>query len=93
MALLDISFIRAFGERAGFTRIRGRGRDIELLIDEENGADMELIAVLMAAESDSYKLVFNAGRRPNIMVWGAAADENKSAEILRNLFAQADDKS
>ena len=93
MALLDISFIRAFGERAGFTRIRCRGRDIELLIDEENGADMELIAVLMAAEPDPYKLVFNAGKRPNIMVWEAAADENKSAEILRNLFAQADDKS
>jgi transcription-repair coupling factor (superfamily II helicase) len=93
MALLDISFIRAFGERAGFTRICGRGRDIELLIDEENGADMELIAQLMAAESGRHKLVFNAGRRPNIMVWEAAADENKSARILRDLFAQADEKS
>jgi transcription-repair coupling factor (superfamily II helicase) len=93
MALLDISFIRAFGERAGFTRIRGRGRDLELVIDEENGADMELIAVLMAAESGRHKLVFNAGKRPNIMVWEAAADENKSTAILRDLFAQADEKS
>ncbi|MDD2427047.1 MAG: transcription-repair coupling factor [Eubacteriales bacterium] len=93
MALLDISYIRAFGERAGFTRIRGRGRDIELIIDEEKGADMELIAALMAAESGRHKLVFNAGKRPNIMVWDAAADENKSAAILQDLFAQADDKS
>lgn len=92
LALLDISYIRAFGERAGFSRIRGRGRDIELVIDEENGADMELIAALMAAESGRHKLVFNAGKRPNIMVWEAAADENKTAAILRDLFAQADEK-
>ncbi|NLC25758.1 MAG: transcription-repair coupling factor [Fastidiosipila sp.] len=93
MALLDISFVRAFGERAGFTRIRGRGRDIELVIDTENDVDMELIAALMAAESGRHKLVFNAGKRPNIMIWEAAGDENKAAGILRDLFAQADDKS
>lgn len=93
LALLDISYIRAFGEGAGFSRVRARGSDLELLLSEVASDRMDLIARLLASGSDDYPLTFKAGYRPLIRVSGGARKPSASPGLLRDLFAAAESHS
>ena len=93
LALLDISYIRAFGERAGFSRIRARADDLELLLSQEAADSMDLIARLMASSGEDYPLSFKAGYRPLIRMSGGARKPSASPALLRELFAGADSYS
>ncbi len=90
LALLDISYIRAFGERAGLSRIRTEGRDVELLLSEEAVSSMDRIAAILAAGDPGKPLVFKAGHRPRILVPGAAVKARRTPELLRELFTAAE---
>ncbi len=90
VSLLDISYIRAFGERAGFSRIRADGRDVELLLSEDTSDSMDLIAGLLASGGEEYPLVFKAGYRPLVLVSGASGKPRKTTGILRDLFAETE---
>ena len=93
LALLDISYIRAFGERAGFSRIRARADDLELLLSQDASEGMDLIARLMASAGEDYPLSFKAGYRPLIRMSGGARKPSASPALLRELFAGADSYS
>lgn len=90
LALLDISYIRAFGERAGFARIRSDGEDIELLLAEEASESMDLISRVMAGETPDLPLTLKAGYRPLILIRGAARKPALTPGLLRDLFSGAD---
>ncbi len=87
LALLDIAYIRAFGERAGFSRIRASGSDIELLLSDQASDSMDLIASLLASGTEDYPLTFKAGYRPLILMRGAAKKASLAPGLLRDLFA------
>lgn len=93
VALLDISYIRAFGERMGFSRVRARGDDVELLLSEDIPVSMNLIASLLTCGHDHYPLIFKAGHRPMIQVSGAFAKPREATSILRDLFAGSEPDS
>ncbi len=93
IALLDISYIRAFGDRAGFSRIRADGQDVELLLAEDASVSMDLIAGLLASGDREYPLVFKAGYRPLILVTGAARKPRNTTVILRDLFSWTEENS
>ncbi|NLB50738.1 MAG: transcription-repair coupling factor [Clostridiaceae bacterium] len=87
VSLLDIAYIRAYGERVGFSRVRARGTDIELLLSEDASASMDLIADLLASDDQGYPLIFKAGYRPLILVSGAFRKPRQATAILRELFS------
>lgn len=89
-ALLDISYLRAFGERSGFEKISARGRDLELLLAPHHPVDMELVSRLMSTERGRDHIRFDAGRRPRLIVLNGARERNPVA-FLRKLFMAADD--
>ncbi len=93
VALLDISYIRSFGERAGFARICKSGNDVELILHgsaaDDEGA-MELISKLLAVSTQQHRLTFKAGYRSMILAHGAAAKPPSAPSILRDLFSSAD---
>ena len=80
--LLDISYIRAFGERAGFTRVSVSGSDVELILDKaetDNGLKMAFVSRLLTFSTDEQRLTFKAGYRPMILVSGAAKKNGRYA--------------
>ena len=93
VSLLDISYLRAFGERAGFSRIRTDGKDVELLLSEGASDAMDLIASLLTCSREEYPLIFKAGYRPLILVSRAAEKPRLTAGILRSLFEEAERNS
>ncbi len=90
LALLDIAYIRAFGERAGLSRIRTRGSDVELLLSDQASGSMDLIASLLASGTEDYPLTFKAGYRPLVLMRGAARRASATPGLLRELFAGAE---
>jgi transcription-repair coupling factor (superfamily II helicase) len=90
VTLMDISLIRAFGERAGFSRVRSNDCDVELILSADASDAMDLIARLLASGQDDYPLTFKAGHRPLILMAGAARRPADTPAILRDLFAAAD---
>lgn len=90
VTLMDISLIRAFGERAGFSRVRSNDCDVEMILSADASDAMDLIARLLASGQDDYPLTFKAGHRPLILMAGAARRPADTPAILRDLFAAAD---
>jgi len=91
--LLDISYIRAFGERAGFTRVSVSGSDVELILDKaetDNGLKMAFVSRLLTFSTDEQRLTFKAGYRPMILVSGAAKRTADTPSVLRDLFSGAE---
>ncbi len=93
IALLDISYIRSFGERAGFARIYRSEEDIELILDESTKANeraMELISRLLAVSTQEHRLTFRAGYRTMIVAHGVAVKPSATPSILRDIFSSAE---
>lgn len=93
VALLDISYIRAFGERAGFARICRSGIDIELILHKSVTDDttrMELISRLLAVSTPEHRLTFKAGYRTMIIAHGVAVKTSSIPSILRDIFFTAE---
>jgi transcription-repair coupling factor (superfamily II helicase) len=89
-ALLDISYLRAFGERVGFSRIRTEGQDVEMILDEEIPVSMEIVSRLIAVAGERDQVTFMAGYRPKVVMAGAADKPKKVPSRLRDLFAAAE---
>ena len=89
-ALLDISYIRAFGEHVGFSRIRTEGQDVEMILDEEMPVSMEIVSRLVAVAGERDQVTFMAGYRPKVVMSGAADKPKKVPARLRELFAAAE---
>ncbi|MGI6157378.1 MAG: transcription-repair coupling factor [Saccharofermentanales bacterium] len=87
-SLLDIAYIRAFGERTGFSRIRAHGDDVELILADD--ADMDDIGRVIAAGDRRHPLTFKAGHRPMIVVRDAAERTADTPRILSDLFAASE---
>lgn len=93
VALLDISYIRAFGERAGFARIASAGPHIELILHDstkDNERAMELISRLLSVSTQEHRLTFKAGYRTMILAHGIAVKPSAAPSILRDIFSAAD---
>jgi transcription-repair coupling factor (superfamily II helicase) len=93
IALLDISYIRAFGERAGFARIYRSEEDVEMILDESTKANeraMELISRLLAVSTQEHRLTFRAGYRTMIVAHGVAVKSSATPSILRDIFSSAE---
>jgi transcription-repair coupling factor (superfamily II helicase) len=89
-ALLDISYLRAFGECVGFARIRTEGQDVEMILDEEMPVSMEIVSRLVAVAGERDQVTFMAGYRPKVVMSGAADKPKKVPARLRELFAAAE---
>lgn len=93
VSLLDISYIRAFGERAGLLRVCASGRDVELILDKGTTDDdrkMELLSRLLAVSTDEHRLTFKAGYRPLILAKGVAKKLPDTPSVLRDIFSSAE---
>ena len=90
IALLDISYIRAFGEKIGFSRVRTNGAHVEMMLDEEAEIDMDLIGHLLSCETTGYPMTFKAGYRPLIQMAYAATKPKETPALLRDLFASTE---
>ena len=93
VALLDISYIRAFGERSGFARICSSGRNVELILHDSAKSDeraMELVSRLLSVSTQEHRLTFKAGHRAMILAHGAAAKASTTPSILRDIFSSAE---
>ena len=90
VALLDIAYIRAVGERIGFSRVKANKQHVEMILDEEGGVKMDLVGHLLASETDDYPLTFKAGYRPLILMANAAIKPKETPALIRDLFAQAE---
>ena len=83
--LLDISLARARATDCGIERIEQYGKDLRFLLKAGSGANEELFA-LFQKEANRGKILFNAGVKGFLLYQNAAADEDKMAEKLRNVF-------
>jgi transcription-repair coupling factor (superfamily II helicase) len=93
VALLDISYIRAFGERAGLTRICSSGRNVELILHDSAKSDeraMELVSRLLSVSTREHRLTFKAGYRAMIIADGVAVKASAIPSILRDIFSSAE---
>ncbi|NMB29471.1 MAG: transcription-repair coupling factor, partial [Clostridiaceae bacterium] len=93
VALLDISYIRAFGERSGFARICSSGRNVELILHDSAKSDeraMELVSRLLSVSTQEHRLTFKAGYRAMILAHGVAAKASATPSILRDIFSSAE---
>jgi transcription-repair coupling factor (superfamily II helicase) len=93
VALLDISYIRAFGERSGLARICSSGRNVELILHDSAKSDeraMELVSRLLSVSTQEHRLTFKAGYRAMILAHGVAAKASATPSILRDIFSSAE---
>ncbi|HPY64486.1 MAG TPA: transcription-repair coupling factor [Bacillota bacterium] len=93
VALLDISYIRAFGERAGLARICSSGRNVELILHDSAKSDeraMELVSRLLSVSTREHRLTFKAGYRAMILADGVAVKSSATPSILRDIFSSAE---
>jgi transcription-repair coupling factor (superfamily II helicase) len=93
VALLDISYIRAFGERAGLARICSSGRNVELILHDSAKSDeraMELVSRLLSVSTREHRLTFKAGYRAMILADGVAVKASATPSILRDIFSSAE---
>ena len=83
--LVDISYVRAQGKIAGFSRISLSGQGL-LLEPPADKVNMESLSILMGLPEYKGKLLFNAGRKPHALLRGAGRTPSEALNSAVKLF-------